>query len=327
MNKFILIEPGGDITKMMMSDLEQSDDVALFFQPYHLNSKLLRKVREKHLGYKLNKSRVAPFQQFWWRFYTLSQYKFNKNDDYYIIFGNAVLSMTDDGFIRKLNSKPNVHLILYFSDPVDSQVAKLAKVRANRNEFKYIFTFDPNDAKKYKYILTRNIYSVSDIEPDKSKQSDICFIGENKGRHKMLEAIYDKCESNGIKCNFRMIRVKNAEKNKEGIIYNERISYLQTIAEAKASNCLLEILQKGQSGVTFRYYEAICYNKKLLTNNPEIVKLPYYDDRYMKYFESAEDIDYNWVKSCDKVDYNYQGDFSPINFINTIIELLKKNQD
>lgn len=36
MNKFILIEPGGDITKMMMSDLEQSDDVELLFQPYHL---------------------------------------------------------------------------------------------------------------------------------------------------------------------------------------------------------------------------------------------------------------------------------------------------
>ncbi|MGN1139134.1 MAG: hypothetical protein ACI4RM_06770 [Ruminococcus sp.] len=325
MNRFILVEPGGDITKMMMSDLEHLDNLEIFFQPYIIKSDLLNKLRQKHLGYKLNKSRVAPFQRIWRRFYTLNKYDFNKSDDYYIIFGNAVLSMTDDGFIRKLNSKPNVHLILYFSDPVDSDFAKLAKVRANRNKFKYIFTFDPEDAKKYGYILTRSIYSASDIEPDTSKKSDICFIGENKGRQQKLEAICDGCEKNNVKYNFRMTRVQDTEQNKSGIIYNERVSYLQTIAEAKASNCLLEIIQKGQSGVSFRYYEAVCYNKKLLTNNPEITKLPYYNPEFMKYYKSPEDIDFNWVKENIPVDYNYQGDFSPVKFMNTIFELIDKD--
>ena len=322
MNRFILVEPGGDITRLMMSDLEHSEEVEILYQPYNIKSDFLRKIRDKHLGYKLNKSRVAPFQRFWWRFYTLSQYKFNKNDNYYIIFGNAVLSMIDDGFIRKLNSKPNVNLILYFSDPVDSDFARLAKVRANRNEFKYIFTFDPDDAKKYGYTLMRSIYSASDVEPDESRKSDICFIGENKGRQQKLEAIYDACEKNGVNCNFRMTLVEEAEQNKTGIIYNERVSYLQTIAEAKATNCLLEILQQGQSGVSFRYYEAVCYNKKLLTNNPDIVNLPYYDDRYMRYYEVVEDIDWNWLKAKDKVDYNYQGDFSPVRFIQLIKSML-----
>ena len=322
MNRFLFIEPGGDITKLMMSDLEHSEEVEILFQPYVVKNKLLSKIREKHMGYKLNKTKPAPFQRIWWKFYTLNQYNFDDGNDYYLIFGNAVLSMIDDGFIRKLNSKPNVHLILYFSDPVDAQVTKLAKARANRNEFKYIFTFDPKDAEKYGYILTRNIYSASDVAPDKSKESDICFIGENKGRQQELEDIYSICEKNGVKSNFRMTRVEKSKENVEGIVYNERVTYLQAIAEAKASNCLLEIIQKGQSGVTLRYYEAVCYNKKLLTNNPEITKLPYYDPGYMKYYNKPEDIDLEWVKNKEKVDYNYQGDFSPVAFIKLIKSML-----
>ena len=72
---------------------------------------------------------------------------------------------------------------------------------------------------------------------------------------------------------------------------------------------------------SLRYFEAIVYNKKLLTNNPEVVELPYYDERYMRVFESIEDIDVDWVKAIEKIDYKYKGEFSPLG----IIEYIKNN--
>ena len=131
---------------------------------------------------------------------------------------------------------------------------------------------------------------------------------------------------NDISCNFRITRVPENHNCKKGIIYNSRISYLETISQAKATDCLLEILQKGQSGVTFRYYEAVCYNKKLLTNNVGVYNLPYYDSQYIQVFEDINDIDFEWIKKDIKIDYKYKGDFSPVNFIEQIKQLIEENK-
>ena len=38
--------------------------------------------------------------------------------------------------------------------------------------------------------------------------------------------------------------------------------------------------------------------------------MKYYDARYMKYFKNIDDIDIEWVKRREKVDYGYKDDFS-----------------
>ena len=84
------------------------------------------------------------------------------------------------------------------------------------------------------------------------------------------------------------------------------------------TNCVLEILAVLNPSATLRYKEAVIYNKKLLTTNPEITQLPYYDSRWMRYFEKAEDIDLDWLRTEEHVDYHYQGDFSTRHFLDTI---------
>lgn len=64
----------------------------------------------------------------------------------------------------------------------------------------------------------------------------------------------------------------------------------------KSTNCILEILQEGQYQQSIRYFEAIIYNKKLLTNNKNVKNLPYFDERYMRYFSSITDIDLSGLK-------------------------------
>ncbi len=83
---------------------------------------------------------------------------------------------------------------------------------------------------------------------------------------------------------------------------------------------MLEILPDNQKEKTGRYLEAILYNKKLLTNNKYLNMLPYFKERYMKYFENIEDIDIEWIKKVEDIDYGYKGEFSP----NNILKLIEK---
>ena len=110
------------------------------------------------------------------------------------------------------------------------------------------------------------------------------------------------------------------------IIYNKRIPYSEVVEKNKASNCILEIISSGQSGASLRYYEAVCYNKKLLTNNKNVVNLPFYNPDYIHVFEKPEDIDWDWVKERIQVDYHYDGRFSPTHLIDKIIELEEEKE-
>ena len=96
------------------------------------------------------------------------------------------------------------------------------------------------------------------------------------------------------------------------------IPYEDVLSSISNTNTILEIVQGNQSGPTLRYFESVSYNKKLLTNNENVTRFPYYDERYMRIFKKPEDIDYKWVKDKEYIDYHYNGDFSPIYMINRI---------
>ena len=63
------------------------------------------------------------------------------------------------------------------------------------------------------------------------------------------------------------------------------------------------------------HFEAVCMNKKLLTNNPYIVSFPFYNPKWMRIFSSLEDIDIEWIRNREKIDYGYNGEFSPVHLI------------
>ena len=97
------------------------------------------------------------------------------------------------------------------------------------------------------------------------------------------------------------------------------ISYQEVLEKISESNCILEILQEKQKTQSIRYFEAVAYNKKLLTNNPNIFSLPFYDKRYMRYFESIQEIDFDWIRSKEVPNYNYQGEFSPKKMLQQVL--------
>ena len=100
------------------------------------------------------------------------------------------------------------------------------------------------------------------------------------------------------------------------------MSYQEVLERELNARVLLEIVQQGQVALTLRAYEAVAYNRKLLSNNKTILSFEYYDPRFMRYFEQVKDIDWDWVKEDANVDYDYKGEFSPVLLIDDIIKRL-----
>ncbi|MGN1131303.1 MAG: hypothetical protein ACI4RL_00240 [Ruminococcus sp.] len=316
--QFIVVEPGGDITRAMLADLEKSDDVTILDKPYIIKNNFLKKLKTLHFSNKLNSVINIPGKSMWNRYSTVHNFPFVDNVKYFVIFNNSSISEYSPELIRKLGKKKNIELVLYFSDPVDAFVAQKAKKIAQQVSFKHIFSFDPDDCKKYNYTYINALYSKKEFEKVDEISNDLYFVGENKGRLPILNTIYDNAKKNNASPYFRIQRVPDEECDRKDIIYNKRIPYLATLEELQYANCILDIVQEGQSGVTLRYYEAICYNKKLLTNSTTVKSMPYYNPKYMQVFRNVEDIDWDWVKDDSPVDYEYKNDFSPVRFIEKI---------
>ena len=112
--------------------------------------------------------------------------------------------------------------------------------------------------------------------------------------------------------------MKSEKEKVKGIHYNQWLEYDQVLDYIKRSNCIVEIMDGAQDGVTLRTMEAICYNKKLLTNNKSMRESDYYKSGHIQVFESPDEIDTEFVRKRESVNYNYNGEFSPVRLIEHI---------
>ena len=309
-----------DLNRSMFADLYKDPRVTVLeskFKP--LRNKALSFFRRLHCSKKVNSVVNLPFKEKWK--YSLDEINFKKDKKYILIFSDSVYPITPT-YIKKLKDNFDVTYILFLLNiQTDSNIGFTTPYIPYMD---YIFTFDNADAQKNGYIECMYLYSKMDIEGSEHVSKDLYFIGVDKGRLNKIKKIVELALNYKIDI---LIRVQDVNEKKikndsnESIIYNQWVTYDKSLKEMLKCNCILELLQDGQYGVTLRYYEAICYNKKLLTNNKNVVNLPFYDPNYIHVFENPENIDWNWVKEQIPIDYHYDGRFSPMRFIDKVIEL------
>ncbi|MCR5284600.1 MAG: hypothetical protein K6D95_03280 [Treponema sp.] len=255
--------------------------------------------------------------------------KFIKQNDVIIICAQ-ILNDIDISLFRRLKNKYNCKLCILCYDSVhaSSPTFQAALPYVMNNKWDKVYTFDENDAKEFSWeSLQLNYFSTkkySLIPVIDNPEYDFYFTGSLKGnREELIFSTYKKLIDAGSKINFS-VTCKSSEYEKysreyDGInFYKSWRPYEDIIKETVNSRCIVEILQENQKAQSIRYFEALYFNKKLLTNNPNIVNMPYYNPRYMHYFKTAADIDINWVKDDVEVNYNYKNDFTPLNFIEQV---------
>lgn len=320
--KVLLIYGKSNIHLGLWKDLE--DDNRVILRTTELRHKTKVKTFVRKVFNKIDKHvYLSSFKHLFYGYHDI--FKIISSVEHLVIIDGA-LNVVNISELRKCKSlNPNLKISLYLINSIKAQSPIMRGVRPKIGKFKWdtVYTFDREDAEQYGYKwLGFNYYSRHKVTDDEELSSDAFFVGGLKGgRADLIYDVYSHLTANGITSDFYLMPIGNAERRTLDGIYYYRgwRPYEEILTHVQRTKCIVEIMQEGQSGATLRYFEAVCMNKKLLTNNPSIVEFPFYNPKWMRIFTSVNDIDIDWLKSDDAVDYGYQGEFSPVHFIDYFI--------
>ncbi|MEW4410962.1 hypothetical protein [Clostridium sp. AN503] len=313
----------------LFNDLKGNQNVELIVaKKKSLKNKLVKGFSRLYQSWTLNRFLHIPGQSKWFMPICMS---IDKNKEYCIIIIDSALKAININTMNDLFSKPNVRGVLVLINSMNAQSISMmeAKPLIKKLHWDDIYTFDPLDAEKFNFkYLGCCYYSKFKMRSKENRNiSDVYFVGSIKGnRGELIISVFNKLLYASVNTEF-IVRITGIRKlmrkihsDKIRYISGELLPYDKIIAGVLGTKVILEILQKEQYGPSLRYYEAVCYNKKLLSNNPYIRNFPFFDERYMRVFQNVRDIDIEWILESVDVDYHYNEEFSPVNMLDVVLK-------
>lgn len=320
---FYIFLPNSDCEswgRWVWSDAEERAFVSL--RNTNVSSSFLTNLKKIHFSNTINKKFWIPLKTIWDYTYPIKINLIDPNANNFIIFHSGV--KFSPYYLRKLKKERNVQIVLYLPDTLAALNIAHNEKEWDRYKNHYlidqVYSFDMEDCKRYG-LKFFDFYSITNVLPaDTPIETDLFYVGSCRNPHRIKLAIdvLDRVRD-VMRCDFRMISVpKDKMYQVDGIIYNQPMPYSEVVKKNQRSRCILELVNAGQRGNTLRFKEAICYNRKLLTNNPAVLQSKYYNPRWIHFFETPEDIDINWITNGEIPDFKYSGEYSPLKLLEMI---------
>lgn len=238
--------------------------------------------------------------------------KYDKSKKYVFFFdGQYTICSTE---LREYlqNEYPGCKIIFHLGDLIKTKKGiNIEDIKAFAD---LVVTYDHNDADENQLIYHPDPYSILPygLLNAPNEKSQMIFYGYAKDRAKTLLSIYDKMKECGLRCDFGIPDLTEEDCINRAELANAQFTpYLDYLGKVQSSDCILEIIQGGSRGCTFRTWEAVVYNKRLVTNNQCVKEEAFYNSDYIQVIESFESLDLGWLKKDVNVDYNYADKLSP----------------
>ena len=181
-----------------------------------------------------------------------------------------------EDYIRRVN--PGCQVFLFFWN-------KINRYNIRHLHFKdknAIYSTDPEDCCQYGLQYHHIFYPMDFHTPaiPSPGRNRLFFLGADKGRAPYIASLKQLLEKSGLVCDIRILVPagdSGSRKRYGDIITDKRLSYHEYLAQVKSCDVLLDVNQTGQAALTMRVMEALCFSKKLITNNPHILRCDFYD--------------------------------------------------
>lgn len=203
-----------------------------------------------------------------------------------ILFDNGYNS-TVAKYIKRKN--PNIKIIFWYWNSILEYNNEIIKSKFVDE----IWTYNKFDAEKFNIKYNPQFYlKTKEFDQDEEYKSDIIFMGRNKGRSEKLGELKEKLELNKLKCDFNIIDKNN---------YMKYDDYLKKVNESK---CILDFSFTEPCGLSLRPLESLFFEKKLITNNKDIVNYDFYNPNniFVLGIDNLENINNFINKSYEKID-------------------------
>ena len=309
--KFILIDTGSESNRIMMSDVGMMENGIQRSKTYETGSRILDSLIRLHFSYAITQKVNLPGKSIWDRYCVLDKLTGDDGYEYFIVIVN--------------NAIHNIHIFSLILDPFEHLPVNVQK-QLNAVNWDRVFSFQKSDCEKYGFEFTDKIYSKVDIEKyavPSDPKSDVYFIGLAKDRMDKIYTIYKELTDAGCKCDFTVIigkrKLAEYQTKYPGISFQtNRVPYTEVLRRIAATKCILEFCAEGQDGLTMRFYEAVFYNKLLITNNQTAIASELYNPNYMKIINESDDFNIGWILNEVKVNYYYNYEYSPLRFLSDL---------
>ena len=185
-------------------------------------------------------------------------------------------------FIKRNN--PTARIILYYVNPFDENSRNAPHLfRRFTDE---IYTFDRAAAAKHNLIFKPFFYEYereanAAIAKNLPIEYDALFFGADKGRLPTLLKLKATLDASGLtaKISVRADKRRRYSDREKKYLFNGWFDYIKIAEETAKSRAIIDITQHGQSGITLRPLEAVFMQKKLITDNADIVHYNFYNDK------------------------------------------------
>ena len=230
----------------------------------------------------VNRYIKTPFKS--WVYPRMLELPYDSDAPICFLFFECWYSIFTTSYMEYLRSTyPKATFVLYLQDLVHTNPA--FDISVLRHTFDHILSYDPNDSKTYGLHYYPTPYSRFPIA-NAPIEYDICFVGHAKDRLHELLHVYEQCTAVGLRCAFYIQGVREEDKQyQDTIVYNHPIRYVDNLSLVVRSRCVLEIGQHGGTSNSLRQWEAIMYDKHLLTNHRGVVNASWYNDSYVHLLE------------------------------------------
>lgn len=215
--------------------------------------------------------------------------KFVKNSIEKLGFQDQILILNPDtldiqtiAYIKKFTNR----LITYLYDSLERY-----PVQEKLAFFDAVFSFDDNDIKKYGFKKITNYNYLPHLETEKdTPKFDLFYITSyDKGRNKIIRPLLLKLVELGTV--FQIIVIgKKVWKLKLKYIFSQHVANFEVIFRSKPiphkkiienqyrnTKAILDLTRCGQCGLSFRVFEAMAMEKKIVTNNYDIKNYDFYN--------------------------------------------------
>lgn len=183
------------------------------------------------------------------------------------------------GYIEYLRRRyPTAKFVLYMIDLVARNAA--LDLDYCRHAFDLLLSYDKGDCERYGMLYHPTPMSCVPMpEAEAEPEYDVYFCGYAKRRYPLVGRLYEEYTAAGLRCDFHLLLYPDGEPRVPGIHYNGPVmSYADNLRHVCRSRAVLEVMQDGATGFTPRLWEAIVYDRHLITNNlPAVAASPYYD--------------------------------------------------
>lgn len=173
--------------------------------------------------------------------------------------------------------------------------------------FTKFYVFDKKDlSQKNKTYPTTNFYfdCYKDLLHNKEPKYDLFFIGSYDSRVPKLISICEILHNKGYKLHIVLFCHSGEEPKKYPFIkyYNTPFSYYENLQMVADSKCILDLHHDSlHTGLSFRTFEALGFDKKLITTNTIIKDYDFYESQNI--FHLDENTDFSTIDDFLKSDY------------------------